>query len=169
MQQTTVKTRRIAAIVAAAPAEPTVSVVGFVHHVDFGPGVRPRLHVVSGGACNCAEDDCPAPAVVVDWLAAGRIPPVNAPTGYTPYLPKSCPVCGAPVAADHSLSSRNRGLGWRCAVGGAGHYLADKFSAVKGWFYRDELLPGVRRADIPAHAPMGYLPECNRWAEGSAA
>jgi len=46
------------------------------------------------------------------------------PFGFYPVHPAKCPVkgCGARVHYDASLSSRNRGAGWQCSVGGASHY-----------------------------------------------
>jgi hypothetical protein len=148
----------------ALPDEPTVHVAGYAYLVDMGREVKPRLHTVhKDRSCNCGDPNCPAVAIVTEWLTSGRIERApEPPTGYTPYLPKSCPVCGAGVVADHTLSSHTRGIGWKCATGGAAHYWQQKWDAVKGWFFREEILPGIRRGQLITDAPMGYLPEANR-------
>ncbi|MBM3272539.1 hypothetical protein FJY94_04660 [Candidatus Kaiserbacteria bacterium] len=171
---------RINTILNALAAEPIVRVAGYAYVVDMGRQVKPRLHTVhKDRSCNCDDSNCPAIAVVADWLKAGRVERApDPPTGYTPFLPKACPMCGAKVFADHTLSSRRRGIGWQCVIGGAGHYWQHKWEAVKGWFFRDEILPGpstvlrhcsgcssgqaIKRGDLVAGAPMGYLPEANR-------
>jgi|CXWL01.1.fsa_nt_gi hypothetical protein len=154
-----------AAILQAALAEPIVRVVGYAYLVDMGPGVKPRLHTVhKDRTCNCGQAECPAVLVVAEWLKAGRIERApEPPAGYTPYLPSVCPVCGATVTADHTLSSRTRGVGWRCLTGGIAHYWQNKWEALKGWFFRPVIIPGaLKREDVPDGLPMGYLPEANR-------
>lgn len=155
---------RMNTILNALAAEPTVRVAGYAYVVDMGRGVKPRLHTVhKDRSCNCGDSNCLAIIVVADWLKAGRLERApDPPTGYTPFLPKACLVCGAKVFADHTLSSRRRGIGWQCAVGGAGHYWQHKWEAVKGWFFRDEILPNVKRGQLVTDAPIGYLPEANR-------
>jgi len=39
-----------------------------------------------------------------------------------PVIPAKCPICHAKVTFDVKLSSRYRGAGWRCEVGGSAHY-----------------------------------------------
>jgi hypothetical protein len=156
---------RSANILQAALAEPTVRVVGYAYLVDMGANVKPRLHTVhKDRTCNCGQTECPAVLVVAEWLRAGRIERApEPPAGYTPYLPSACPVCGAGVSADHTLSSRTRGVGWRCTVGGATHYWQSKWEALRGWFFRPVLIPGVlKREQVGDNLPMGYLPEANR-------
>ncbi len=155
-----------AAILNAATAAPTVRLAGYAYLVDFGAGVKPRLHTVhKDRTCACGQPDCPAVQVVADWLKHERIERApEPPTGYAPYLPKSCPVCGAEVRADHELDSRTRGIGWLCVNGGTEHYWQHKWDALKPWFFRPELIPGVlKRADmVDDRAPMGYDPDANR-------
>jgi hypothetical protein len=151
-------------ILEAIGTEPVVRVVGFAYVVDLGRGVQPRLHTVhKDRACNCGDPLCPAIGLVRDWLKAGRLERApDPPTGYTAFLPRTCPVCGAKVFANHRLSSRRRGIGWQCAVHGVDHYWLHQWESVKGWFFRDELLPGVKRGDLVVEAPFGYLPEANQ-------
>jgi ribosomal protein S27AE len=106
---------------------------------------------------------------VADWLSTGRIERApDPPTGYTPHLPKACPVCGAGVIADHSLSGRTRGIGWQCVLGGATHYWQSKWESLRGWFFRDDVIPGVlKRHEVRDGLPMGYLPEANQCDSGA--
>jgi len=175
MQTQTQRANRLK-LVLALPAEPIVRVVGYAYLVDLGREVKPRLHTVhKDRSCNCGDTDCSAVQTVQEWITNGRIERApDPPLGYTPYLPKSCPVCGAKVATDHTLSSRVRGIGWQCSTGGAACYWQSRASVLKQlsagheWVFppvADEtgrvLYPGVRVSDVPARAPMGYLPECN--------
>lgn len=154
-----------AALLSFAPAEPTVRVSGYAYVIDMERGACSHPHTVhKDRTCTCGDPACPAINLVADWLKAGRIERApDPPAGYTAFLPRSCPVCGEPVFCDHSLSSRTRGLGWRCVQGGARHYWQHKWQALRDWFFREELLPAIlRRGDLIAGAPMGYLPEANR-------
>lgn len=153
-------------ILAAVDRAPVVRVVGYAYVVDLGRGVQPRLHTVhKDRACNCGDPLCPTISLINEWLKEGRLERApDPPTGYTPFLPKTCPVCGARVFADHRLSSRRRGLGWQCVAHGAAHYWRHQWESVKAWFFREELLPGVRRGDLVVAAPSGYLPEANHSA-----
>ncbi len=159
------------------PNEPTVSIVGYAYRVDLGLGAQPRSHIVhKDKTCSCGDPDCAAVQVVAEWLKTERVARApDPPTGYTLYLPRQCPICGSKVLADHTLSSRTRGIGWRCACGGLLHYWQDKVNALKAracereWAFPpvvDEtgrvLYAGVRLSEIPTGLPMGYLPECNR-------
>lgn len=160
-----------AAILQAALTDPTVRVAGYAYLVDMGPGVKPRLHTVhKDRSCNCCQPDCPAVQTVAEWLKAGRIERApEPPAGYTPYLPSACPVCGTNVVADHTLSSRTRGIGWHCLSGGTAHYWQSKWEALRGWFFRPHIIPGVlKREDVPDDLPMGYLPEANRSSGSSS-
>jgi len=167
MQTITTCQDRAACIVNAAALEPTVRVVGFVYLVELGEGVKPRLHTIFKEACSCGQEYCPAVEVVADWLAGGRIEAAPVPpTGYEPFIPKACPICGDPVFPDHTLDSRTRGAGWLCLEGGITHYWQHKWNAVKGWFFREDIIPGVlKRGDVSADSvPMGYWPEAQRQA-----
>ena len=160
--QTTQKVVRVDPMLANAPDEPNIKAVGYTHTVDFGRGVRPRIHTVFTGECGCADEDCPAPRLVTDWLATeyGQLT-AKAPTGYLPFLPKACPICNGRIVADHTLSSSQRGIGWQCINHGTAHYWLHKWAAIKDWYFRADLLPGVQRGQLPVDAKLGYLPECN--------
>ena len=108
-----------------------------LYQVDLGEGVHPRFHAVSEeGVCTCTlGEDCPAVSALQGYLAAGgeRIP--DPPLGYIPVRPKACPICGAKTVHEPLLTSRQRGMGWRCLEVGTAHYwehrgriLAEKFS-----------------------------------------
>lgn len=157
--------------------EASVTVIGYFYAVDFGPGVRQQHHRVGKNAvCTCyLGEHCPAVDVVRGYLAAGGEKAPDPPPGYYPVAPNKCPICGAECVADTSLSTRNRGVGWRCTKGGKGHYwkrmgqhLAQKFkenpwlfppvvvrdghqvNAYGGILPSDQVLyPGVLRADCP--------------------
>ncbi len=152
-------------ILEALRAGPTVRVVGYAYLVDLGHGVQPRAHTVhKDKTCACGDPACLAVAIVADWLKAGRIERAPDPRpGFMPYLPKACPVCGAPVFADHSLSNGRRGIGWQCTRGGQSHYWQTQWEAVRGWFFRDPLLPGLPRRDLVDAAPMNYQPAANSY------
>ena len=97
----------------------------YFYRVDFGPGVSPRLHVVSHDLyCACVlEADCPAVTAVKYHLQKDGGEPAKAPSpGYFPAAPHFCPVCGARACYEPRLTSRNRGVGWRCAIGGTACY-----------------------------------------------
>ena len=107
-----------------ALAEVDVSIVGYFYVVEFGPGVQPQQHRVGKNAiCTCYLGElCPAVDVVRAYLAAGGERAPDPPPGYYPVIPVKCPVCHAKVAFDIKLSSKHRGAGWRCEVGGSAHY-----------------------------------------------
>ena len=105
---------------------PSVIVNGYFYIVDLGDPVRPRHHHVGiNGECTCTLGrNCPAVDEVRKYLADGGKRADRPPFGYYPLHPAKCPIkgCGAQVHYDASLSSRNRGVGWQCTVGGATHY-----------------------------------------------
>jgi hypothetical protein len=75
------------------------------------------------GVCTChLGRHCPAVEAVRDYLHHGGQRAERPPFGFYPVIPAKCPVCKADVYADKTLSSRNRGMGWRCSLGGASHY-----------------------------------------------
>lgn len=158
-------------ILEALRTSPSVRISGYAYLVDMGRGVQPRLHTVhKDKTCACGDRHCPAVTIVADWLKAGRIERAPDPRpGFTPYLPRTCPVCGAPVFADHSLSNGRRGIGWQCTNGGPSHYWQTQWETVKGWFFRDPLLPGVSRGDLVSNAPMGSRPAADRGCSGREA
>lgn len=115
------------------PAPPVVSISGYFYAVDLGPGVRPQHHRV-GKDRRCACDlgaICPAIAVVADYLRSGGERTPDPPPGYFPVAPTACPVCGEKTIFDNRLSSKRRGAGWRCTVGGSGHYWETHTRALK--------------------------------------
>lgn len=107
-----------------ALAEVDVSIIGYFYTVNFGLGVRPQHHRVGKNAiCTCYLGElCPAVDVVRAYLAAGGERAPEPPPGYYPVIPAKCPICHAKVTFDVKLSSRYRGAGWRCEVGGSAHY-----------------------------------------------
>jgi hypothetical protein len=109
-----------------ALAEVDISIIGYFYAIDFGPGVRPQHHRVGKNAiCTCYLGElCPAVDVVRAYLAAGGERAPEPPPGYYPVIPAKCPICRAKVTFDVKLSSKYRGAGWRCEVGGSAHYRA---------------------------------------------
>ena len=105
--------------------EALVVVMSDTYHyrVDFGPDVRPRIHIVSWDlVCACSQtEDCPAVTGVKKYLQDGGQPAEIPRPGYWPSIPHKCPLCGAKVHYDPQLSSKRRGLGWSCAADKA-HY-----------------------------------------------
>jgi hypothetical protein len=55
------------------------------------------------------------------YLAAGGERAPDPPSGYYPIIPARCTICHAKVTFDIKLSSKQRGAGWRCEVGGLAH------------------------------------------------
>ena len=102
----------------------TITVEGYFYNVDFGERVRPRIHKVGkNGKCTCYLGKlCPAVDEVKGYLEAGGARAPEPPSGYYPMLPACCPICGAGVQTDTSLSSPKRGVGWQCTKGGSLHY-----------------------------------------------
>ncbi len=104
----------------------SVFVNGYFYIVDLGEPVRPRHHHVAiNGECTCALGrNCPAVDEVRKYLADGGKRAERPPFGFYPVHPAKCPIkgCGSRVYHEASLSSRNRGAGWQCSVGGKSHY-----------------------------------------------
>ncbi len=121
-----------------ALAEVEVSISGFFYAVDFGPGIHPQHHRVGKNAvCSChLAELCPAVDVVRAYLAAGGEKAPDPPPGYYPVIPAHCPICHAKVTFDVRLSSRQRGAGWRCEVGGSAHYWERMGQMLAGNFAR---------------------------------
>lgn len=107
-------------------ADSSVFVNGYFYIVDLGDPVRPRHHHVGiNGECTCTLGrTCPAVDEVRKYLADGGKRAERPPFGFYPVHPAKCPIkgCGSRVYYDASLSSRNRGAGWHCSVGGVNHY-----------------------------------------------
>jgi len=96
----------------------------FFYRVDFGPDVKPNLHIISNDlVCACTQErDCPAVVAVKVYLRDGGEPAKNPHPGYFPAVPHVCPVCGARACYEPRLSSHHRGIGWQCSKSGAAHY-----------------------------------------------
>ena len=126
-----IQTQSIANVADAAntktsTGQATVMVVGYFYAVNLGDSVRPRHHRVAiNGECTCSlGKSCPAVTVVRAYLAEGGSRAERPPFGFYPVHPARCPIkrCGASVSFEPSLSSRARGAGWLCSVGGKSHY-----------------------------------------------
>jgi hypothetical protein len=94
--------------------------------------------------CSCGKADCPAIFNVLAYLASGGTPAPEAPPGFFPVLPTSCPICGSGVVADTTLNSGHRGLGWRCSEFGQLHYWR-----TLGAFHKDRV-----RCDCSAYSVL---------------
>ena len=103
-----------------------VTVVQWAYRVDYGLGVRPQMHTVSKlRRCHCALGaDCPAVAVVGDYLKAGGERAADPPEDFWPWVPDPCPICGAATQPEPGLNSPQHGLGWRCTISGGWCYWA---------------------------------------------
>jgi len=134
--------------------EATVRVSGYAYVVN-------GTHIIYQGLnCSCGQD-CGAGALVVEWVNSGNDKAPTPPPGFTPYLPRSCPICGSRVVADHSLSSSNRGIGWKCKD--STHYWKYKWETLKPWFFREDIIHGVlKRQDVIDNPILGYWPEANK-------
>ncbi len=149
----------------------TIVVEGYFYNVDFGEGVQPQNHKVGkNGKCTCYLGKlCPAVDEVKDYLEAGGARAPEPPSGYYPMLPACCPICGADVQMDTSLSSKRRGVGWQCATGGSLHYWQRMTDALRvareqnPWvippvvdFAGRVEYPGIRREDVVTMANNPY-------------
>jgi hypothetical protein len=97
----------------------------YFYYVDFGPGVQPRLHIVSHDLY-CSDlllADCPAVTTVKIYLLrrTGEVAKIPTP-GFFPAVPSYCPICSARAFYEPRLSSHHRGVGWRCSKYGTAHY-----------------------------------------------
>ena len=119
MQQTITRTP----VITIRQEQASVRVTGYFYAVDLGSHVRPQHHYVGINAeCNCIlGQSCPAVDAVSSYLTEGGQRAERPPYGYYPVRPAKCPICQARTASDMSLSSRNRGAGWRCPSG-TSHY-----------------------------------------------
>ena len=104
----------------------TVMTLGYFYAVNLGASIRPQHHRVGiNGECTCSLGrSCPAIQAVRDYLANGGKRAERPIFGFYLVHPAKCPIkeCGAPVSFEPSLSSRARGAGWSCSVGGKSHY-----------------------------------------------
>jgi hypothetical protein len=152
--------------------------------VDFGPTVKPRLHIVSKDkTCSCKGADCPSIAAVSDYLRKGGERAPEPPVGFMVAAPETCPICNASAYFNPKMSSKYRGAGWGCSKTGTRHYFAwrteltradlaanpwrfppvvvrgnQQMYAWNGIIENDVVLyPGVLRADLITEGPIGYL------------
>jgi len=106
-----------------------IMVVGYRYKVDYGPSVRPQVHLVDQQHhCSCELDNaCPAIKTVAEYLSNGGL---RAPEPLPP-----CPVCGAETFRDRDWDNKyTHELGWRCTVGGLTHFLLVKTEKIKQAF-----------------------------------
>ena len=98
--------------------------VRIVHDGDAPSGLDDRIHRVGKDRrCTCPSGaTCPAVAVVAEYLKNGGERAPDPPPGYYPVAPSACPICQAETIFDPTLSSKQRGVGWRCRLGGHSHY-----------------------------------------------
>ncbi len=88
-----------------------------------------------------------------------------------PPIPETCPICGSAVRPNHPWDTVRR-LGWLCEQGGRAHFLQDGWERVKGWFFREYIIPpsddgsypGIRRGEMATACthPCGYHPDFNK-------
>jgi len=126
-----------------------VMVRGCEYLVDFGPGVRPRIHRVNKQKqCNCGEPQCAAIEQVREYLRKGG------PRAPDPQPP--CPICGGKtIRAPDWDGKYTREPGWRCESGGIRHFLQAKLQRIyHNWQENPWVIPpadgypGVRRDEI---------------------
>ena len=109
----------------------SIMVVGYRYKVDFGPIVRPQVHLVDQHQhCSCELDTaCPAVKAVAEYLLNGG--------KRAPELLPPCPICGAETFRDRDWDNKYTfELGWRCTVGGLSHFLQAKTEKIKEAFRR---------------------------------
>ncbi|NJD60806.1 MAG: hypothetical protein C3F13_16285 [Anaerolineales bacterium] len=108
-----------------------IMVVGYRYMVDFGPSVRPQVHLVDQlQHCSCELDTaCPAIIAVAEYLRNGGQP---APESLPP-----CPICGAETYRDRDWDNQyTHEFGWVCTEGGLSHFLQAKTEKIKEAFRR---------------------------------
>jgi len=131
----------------------------YFYRVDFGPGVYPQVHLVSHDLlCTCSlEEDCPAVTAVKVALQKEKSTPAETPrNGYFPAVPHRCPVCGARTSYDPRLTSKNRGLGWRCDQGGAACYWKHQAQAICSAYQEKWRRLGIDPAYLPVQPHFGF-------------
>ncbi len=157
--------------------QPSVSVVQWAYRVDYGPGVRPRLHTVNKQRrCQCLlGTECPAVLAVAEHLRAGGERAPDPPFDFWPSLPEACPICGGQTGADPGLSSREHGQGWRCAQTGGLCYWAAR--AVPLMLARPRTIYVVPPPDVPrgndtmgmeTTALQSVIEKVRTWVAGTA-
>src|SRR5512139_786127 len=77
-----------------------IMVVGYRYKVDFGPAVRPQVHLVDQHQhCSCELDTtCPAVKAVAEYLLNGG--------KRAPELLPPCPICGAETFRDRDWDNK---------------------------------------------------------------
>jgi hypothetical protein len=108
-----------------------IMVVGYRYKVDFGPSVRPQVHLVDQHQhCSCElHAACPAVKAVEVYLNSGGQRALE--------LLPPCPICGAETFRDRDWDNKyTLELGWRCSVGGLTHFLQAKTEKIKEAFRR---------------------------------
>jgi hypothetical protein len=137
----------------------------FFYLVAFGPDVQPQRHTVSHDLfCTCGlEQDCAAVTAVKKYLRDGGEPAGVPEPGYYPVAPHVCPVCGGKVHPHIRLSSRHRGIGWRCEKGGSSCYWTAQVQALQGRCQEKNSRPGaiepVTLQNNPFKFSAGYDPD----------
>lgn len=114
----------IKTVLQQADASPTVTVVQYAYRVDWGEGVRPRMHTVNKlKQCLCAlGKDCPSVNAVAEYLANGGQRAPEYPDDFWPAVPAHCPICRQPCVAYSSFNFKGHGVGWTCSESGVMHY-----------------------------------------------
>jgi hypothetical protein len=110
-----------------------IMVVGYRYKVDFGPSVKPRVHLVDKQRrCSCELGAvCPAIEAVAEYLRNGG---QRAPDPLPP-----CPICGAETVRDRKWDGKyTKELGWRCTAGGLRHFLEAKAERIKEALRRNQ-------------------------------
>ncbi len=108
-----------------------IMVVGYRYKVDFGPFVKPQVHLVDQHQhCSCELDAaCPAVKAVAYYLLIGG--------KRAPELLPPCPICGAETFRDRDWDNKyTLELGWRCTISGLTHFLQAKTEKIKEAFRR---------------------------------
>jgi hypothetical protein len=103
-----------------------IMVVGYKYKVDFGPSVKPRVHLVDKQRrCSCELGAvCPAIEAVAEHLRNGG--------QRTPDPVPPCSICGAETVRDRKWDGKyTKELGWRCSAGGLTHFLQAKAERIR--------------------------------------
>ena len=132
----------------------------YFYLVTFGENVQPQRHIVSHDLyCSCGlEADCAAVTAVKKHLKDGGQAAGAPEPGFYPVAPHVCPICGGKVHPDASLSSRHRGIGWRCEKGGASCYWTAEVQAFKAHCQAKNSRSGRALAVAFQNAPFQFHP-----------